>query len=156
MAACLLAGLFLCVAPLTRVQADEGDASDNSSPGASAPSDGSQSEKPSTAANTMLVQDDYRIDAKIVGSSDQRDMIAEGDMVFLNAGSDVMAPGMEGVVYRKIGKIKDKKTGDILGTQLRRVGKLIITDEVGDTSCTARITSSDEPIQAGDLVHMGK
>jgi len=159
MAACVT-GLLLCVAPLVRAQSDESDADDTTVSNApDTPTNkatDAQAIKRNTGANTMVVAEDYRIDAKIIDNSDKKDLMSEGDMVFLNAGLDVVAPGMEGTIYRKEGKIKDKKTHQLLGTQLRRVGRLVITDEVGENVCTARITMSDDAIAVGDLVHMGK
>jgi hypothetical protein len=156
--ACLM-GVLLCTAPLARAQSESEDEADNSSSEVAAPVTNkaeARAAKYNTTAKTMIVQNDFRIDAKIVGNMDKKGLVSEGDLVFLNAGLDVVAPGMEGTIYRKEGKVKDRKTRELLGTQLRRVGTLVITDEISEKACTARIIMSDDAIANGDLVHMGK
>jgi hypothetical protein len=152
-----LMGLLVWCAPLALAGSDADDAADNASAEAPVTTKAeAQASRYNTTATTMIVQDDFRIDAKIVGNEYKKDLVSEGDLVFLNAGLDVVAPGMEGTIYRKLGKVKDKKTREILGIQLKRVGTLVITDQVSEKACTARITMSDDPIENGDLVHMGK
>ena len=154
LSACV-AGLLVVAMPMVYAQSDS-DNADNTNVEDTSTGKAAEAPKHSTATKTIVVQDDFKIDAKIVASSDQKELMGEGDFVFLNIGLDAVAPGMEGTIYRKLGKIKDKKTGETLGTQLTRVGMLVVTDEVGEKACTARITTSDDPIEVGDLVHMGK
>lgn len=102
---------------------------------------------------SMVVPRDWKVDGKIVGEKDKKLMISAGDTVYVNLGKDRVQSGTMCMIYRKVGKIKDpKKSGGLLGYEVRRVGKLEITDETGRDASSARILVSYEPIKTGDGV----
>ena len=109
LAACV-AGLLVVAMPMVYAQSDS-DNADNTNVEDTSTGKAAEAPKHSTATKTIVVQDDFKIDAKIVASSDPKELMGEGDFV---------------------------------------------SDEVGEKACTARITTSDDPIEVGDLVHMGK
>ena len=123
----------------------------------------------STAKFRKMTEHYGAADPKMVKSASVTKLNTNGAQDSVGYGADSSAPKPRGdrparktkaanpvSTYRKGGKVKDRKTHEVLGIQLKRVGRLVITDEVGENVCTARITMSDDPAQLGDLVHMGK
>ena len=89
----------------------------------------------------------------IAGEKDKKLMIAAGDTVYINLGSDKVKPGTICVVYRRIGRIKDPgEVGENLGVEVRRVGKLEVSDDIGRNVSSAKVIVSYEPIETGDGV----
>ena len=101
----------------------------------------------------MVVPRDWTIDGTIVGERDKKLLISAGDTVYVDLGSDKVNTGDECVVYRKVGSIKDpKNSGESLGFEVQRVGKLEITGEPGKDVSSAKVTVSYNPLEIGDGV----
>jgi len=104
-------------------------------------------------AKSMIVPKDWSIDGKIVGDKDKKLIIAAGDTVYVNIGNDRVNNGDICFIYRKIGKVKDPaETGGILGYEVRRIGKIEITDSLNSRASSAKVIISYEPINIGDSV----
>jgi hypothetical protein len=104
-------------------------------------------------SDSMVVSRDWIVDGVIAGEKDKKLMIAAGDTVYVNLGSDKVVPGTKCTVYRKIGRVKDPgESGENLGFEVRRVGKIEIGDDIGKNVSSARVIVSYEPIQINDAV----
>jgi LysM repeat protein len=101
---------------------------------------------------SMVVPEDWEADAFIIGDKDKKLMISGGDTVYINAGSDKVHPGMKCAIYRRTGKFRDPVTGDFIGYEMRRVGKIEITNDIGLKTATSKVTMSYDPIEVGDAV----
>jgi hypothetical protein len=76
--------------------------------------------------------------------------VADGDVVYLNHGRDwSLQPGDEFAVVRPTGQVAHPETGRLLGTYLKRLGKLRIM-LVHDDSATAVIENACQDIEVGD------
>lgn len=108
------------------------------------------------SAEGFIAPRDWQTDGMIVGDKDKKMMLSEGDTVYVNLGSRLVKPGVQCNIYRKLGKVKDPDTGDVLGYEVRLVGRLTVTEGVGSDTATARVTNSREPIEVGDMVEIAK
>jgi hypothetical protein len=61
---------------------------------------------------------------------------------------------MRGGVYRRGGKVRDPDTREKLGYIMRRIGTFQLTENVGEQSSSAVITSSREPLRIGDIIRL--
>jgi hypothetical protein len=101
----------------------------------------------------MVVPGDWVIDGTIVGEKDKKLLIAAGDTVYVNLGSDKVNTGDQCIVYRKTGSIKDPKdSGESLGLEVQRVGKLEIVGDPGKDVSSAKVIVSYAPLEIGDGV----
>jgi hypothetical protein len=81
-----------------------------------------------------------------------REMQAEGDIVFLSAGSDMqIKAGSEYVVVRPGGTVKHPDTRKPWAVYVRRLGRVRVIAVQSSTS-TASIALSCEPVKAGDYL----
>ena len=103
-------------------------------------------------AKSFVADKFWEPDGKITGDKDRKLLIAVGDTVYINLGEDKVKPGMQCEIFRKVTKVRDPQTKAFIGYELRRLGKLEITDQVGKKISTARVILSYEPIQLNDLV----
>jgi len=96
---------------------------------------------------------DWEPDGYITGDKDKRLLISAGDTVFVNLGLDRVKPGSICMVYRIVGKVKDRQTRDLVGYEARRVARVKILG-AGEKSATARVLVSYEPLEIGDSVRV--
>jgi hypothetical protein len=107
------------------------------------------------SAESVIVQKNWTIDGKIVGDKDKKMIIASGDTVYVDIGNDRVNNGDICVIYRKIGKVKDRgEDGGTLGYEVRRIGKIRITDNSNSRASSAKVILSYEPINIGDSVRI--
>ncbi|MCX5781896.1 MAG: hypothetical protein NT145_04225 [Elusimicrobia bacterium] len=92
----------------------------------------------------------WKGDGTIVGEKDKKVSITAGDTVYTNLGSYEVKEGTRCDVFRKNGRIKHPKTGKLIGYEVRYIGVIEITGNVGLDSSIARVISSREPIIIGD------
>jgi len=104
-------------------------------------------------SESFVVEDaklDY--DGIIIGVSEKKLLIAEGDIVHLNIGKDKnLEIGDRLRILRKISSVRDPVTGEVRGSVVLRVGILEVVDVASKVS-SARIIMSHYVIQIGDLV----
>lgn len=104
-------------------------------------------------SDTFVAGPDWEYDGYILRDREQKLMISQGDVVFLNVGAaSGVQPRMTGYIYRLGKKIRDPFLKKYTGKMLKRVGTVMVTSQVNDEGCTAVITNSLEPIRVGDLV----
>ncbi|MBL0349921.1 MAG: LysM peptidoglycan-binding domain-containing protein [Elusimicrobia bacterium] len=104
-------------------------------------------------SDTFVAGPDWEYDGYILRDREQKMMISQGDVVFLNVGAaSGVQPRMIGYIYRLGKKIRDPFLKKQTGKMLKRVGTVMVTSQVNDEGCTAVITNSLEPIRVGDLV----
>jgi ribosomal protein L24 len=108
--------------------------------------------KKNRETESMIVSKDWSVDGKIVGDKEKKLIISAGDTVYVNIGSDKINKGDVCSVFRKISKIKDPDSGKFLGVEVRRIGKIEITDTSTSKSSSAKVLISYEPINIGDDV----
>lgn len=103
-------------------------------------------------AEGMTVPKDWKGDGYIVGDKDKKTLISQGDTVYLDLGKSEVRPGTRLMIYRKVGKVRDHDTGDFLGYEVRRIGRLEVTNSIEKNSSTAKVITSYEPVELGDAV----
>lgn len=104
-------------------------------------------------ADSFIAGDDWEYDGYIIRDRDQKLMISQGDVIFLNVGTaSGVLPKMTGGIYRLGNKVKDPFLKRVAGKLLKRVGTFMVTGAVNDEGCTAVVLQSVEPIRVGDLV----
>jgi LysM repeat protein len=105
--------------------------------------------------DNFIVDENWEADGYVLRDEDKKLMIAQDDVVYLNVGaSNGAKPYARGGIYRRGGKIKDPDSHQSLGYIMRRIGTFQLTQNVGDASSTAVVTSSKEPIHQGDIVRL--
>lgn len=106
---------------------------------------------------SMIVPLDWKEDGMIIGEKDDKMMISEGDIIYINCGLDKVNPGVKCEVYRRIDKVKDvKDKNKYIGYEVRRIGKIEITEYVSKDTATARVLLSSEPIEKEDIIKILK
>ncbi len=104
-------------------------------------------------ADSFLADENWEYDGYVLRDRDQRMMISQGDVVFLNIGAaSGVKPKMQANVYRVGKKVKDPYLKKKAGRMIKRVGSVIVTGQITDEGCTAVVTNSLEPIRIGDIV----
>jgi nucleoid-associated protein YgaU len=104
-------------------------------------------------ADTFIADKDWEYDGYVLRDRDQKMMISQGDVVYLNVGASAgVAPKMVANIYRLGQKVKDPYLKRQAGRMVKRVGTVIVTTEVSEQGCTAVVINSMEPIRIGDLV----
>ena len=104
-------------------------------------------------ADSFLADENWEYDGYVLRDRDQRMMISQGDVVFLNIGAaSGVKPKMFANVYRVGKKVKDPYLKKKTGRMIKRVGTVIVTGQITDEGCTAVVTNSLEPIRIGDIV----
>lgn len=135
---------------------DEGDAEESSSKSRS--SRKSAAKEPevtdeSADGDAMLVDETWEFDGYISGQKERREIISEGDIVFLDIGrKQGIKPMDRFTVYRRDRQMKHPETGESLGHLIRKVGLLEVTRDVLEQTCAARVVLSREPLYTGDYV----
>ncbi len=105
------------------------------------------------ASDSFLADENWEYDGYVLRDRDQRMMISQGDVVFLNIGAaSGVKPKMSAHVYRVGKKVKDPYLKKKSGRMVKRVGTVIVTGQITDEGCTAVVTNSLEPIRIGDIV----
>ena len=105
--------------------------------------------------NAALVGTGWKYDAMIVAAKDQEEktMFSSNDVVYLNEGTEGgLTPGVRCVIYRPGDEEKDPETGKSMGSEVKRVGTLEITEDASQHHASGLILNSTEPIDVGDLV----
>jgi len=103
-------------------------------------------------AKSLIVPESWAPDGTIIGDPDKKLLISEGDSVYLNLGSDKVKPGTKCEVFRILRKIKDPKERNILGFEVMKMGIIEMTGDVGEKASTAKVVTSNDPLQVGDVV----
>lgn len=104
------------------------------------------------SAESFVSPDDWNGDGYITGEKDKRLLISTGDTVYINIGKTHVQPGTKCMVYRTVGKIKDPKSLESLGNEVRRIARIVVSDSVSDSAATAKVTVAFEPLEIGDIV----
>lgn len=103
--------------------------------------------------DTFLAKEDWEFDGYITGQRELKNIIAEGDLVFLDIGRKQGAAQLDQYnVFRKDREMFHPETGEFMGHLIRKVGILQITQDISEQHCTARVLRSREPLQVGDFV----
>ncbi len=111
--------------------------------------------KNATETGHFLSNDEWEGAGRIAGDPDNKLLIGQGDVVFLNVGnSSGLKPRMRGVIYRRGRPMRDPSNGDLLGALAKRVGVVELTQEVQENTATAVVVTSDEPLRVGDYVKL--
>ncbi|MFH1258359.1 MAG: LysM peptidoglycan-binding domain-containing protein [Elusimicrobiota bacterium] len=102
---------------------------------------------------SFIIPKDWVFDGYICGDREDKVMISQGDVVYLDIGkSGKIKPKEKGVVYRRERDVFSPETGELLGEMIKEIGTLEVAEEVQEKTATARINLSREPIQVGDIV----
>jgi len=106
-------------------------------------------------AEAFVAGSDWEFDGFVAGGQDEsiKSMFAVNDLLYLNIGlADRIESGDRLGVYRRGARIRDPQTGKVIGFEVRKAAILEVTDRIEDSSCSARILSSYESVEIGDLV----
>ena len=103
-------------------------------------------------AESFVVPLDWEGDGFITGEKDKKLLISAGDTVYINIGSSKVKQGTNCMVYRLVGKVRDHETRKVIGYEVRRIAKLVLTSGIGENTSTAKVTVSYEPVEIGDTV----
>ncbi|MFA5858262.1 MAG: LysM peptidoglycan-binding domain-containing protein [Elusimicrobiota bacterium] len=107
--------------------------------------------------DSFIVPEKINIDGKIVGSQDDKFLISQGDIVYLNFGKNKGAKaGLKCIVYRISKSVISEDTGKDIGTAYLKTGVLEISSDVEDDVSTARVSIIYTPLEIGDLVRLIK
>lgn len=107
------------------------------------------------AGESLIVPFDWEIDGFIIDEKDKKMMISAGDTVYVKIEGARVKPGQQLAVYRRLKRVRDpEKRSSSLGYEVRRVGRLEITTDIGEQSSTAKVIMSSDPIEKGDAVKM--
>lgn len=90
-------------------------------------------------------------EGKITASEDQKQMLAQGDIVYLSSFGEMFVSEQEWVVFKTMKEVHHPKSGAYMGELVHVLGiaKVIA---VNDDVATARITRSKEPISIGNEI----
>ena len=88
----------------------------------------------------------------ITAERDRKMLISTGDTVYVSMENPWRAKGKQGMIYRKMKRMRDPRTNKYAGYEMKRVGKVAIADTSGDAIAIGVITMSYEPINANDVV----
>ncbi|HBU69074.1 MAG TPA: hypothetical protein DEE98_01680 [Elusimicrobia bacterium] len=103
-------------------------------------------------AESFVAPVDWDADGHVTGEKEKKLLISTGDTVYLNLGSDKVTAGTKCMVYRRLGRVRDQRNGDVLGVEIRRIAKIEVTDNIGETACTAKIVTMYDTVEIGDIV----
>lgn len=103
-------------------------------------------------ARSYIVPEKWVADGVITGDAEKNLMISAGDTVFVNLGQDKVKPGTQCDVIRRLGRVKDPVERKYLGYEMRRVGIIEITQQVGENMSSAKVITSNDPIAVGDML----
>ncbi|MBU0952756.1 MAG: hypothetical protein KKH91_08050 [Elusimicrobia bacterium] len=107
-------------------------------------------------SKSFVVPLDFQMDGKIVGTKDDKTLISQGDVVYVDIGANNdIKKGTRCNIYRKKEKIRNSN-GDAIGYQIIRLGILQLTENINEDSATAVIYKSYEPIVKGDYIQIAK
>jgi len=106
-------------------------------------------------SDTFIVKKDFKFDGNIIETKEKKNLIVQGDTVFINAGTkNGLKPNMKCNILRITGNIQDK--GKIIGKKMKKIGLIKITNEISDDSAIGIITMSHEPVLIGDYIKILK
>ncbi|MBK8871683.1 MAG: LysM peptidoglycan-binding domain-containing protein [Elusimicrobia bacterium] len=104
-------------------------------------------------ADSFIADENWEYDGYVLRDRDQRMMISQGDVVYLNIGAaSGVKPKMVANLYRVGKKVRDPYLKTKSGRMVKRVGAVMVTGAVTEEGCTAVVTNSLEPIRIGDIV----
>lgn len=104
-------------------------------------------------ADSFIADENWEYDGYVLRDRDQRMMISQGDVVYLNIGAaSGVKPKMVANIYRVGKKVRDPYLKKKSGRMVKRVGAVMVTGAVTEEGCTAVVTNSLEPIRIGDIV----
>jgi LysM repeat protein len=104
-------------------------------------------------ADTFLADENWEYDGYVLRDRDQRMMISQGDVVYLNIGAAAgVKEKMMANVYRVGKKVKDPYLKKKTVRMVKRVGTVMVTGQINAEGCTAVVTNSLEAIRIGDIV----
>lgn len=110
-------------------------------------------------ADSFVAGPDWEFDGFVAGAENSsiRSMFYINDLLYLNIGAaQGLAPGERIGLYKRGDKVRDPQTGKFIGYEVRRAAVAKVTDKVGDTTCSVRISKTIEPVELGDLVRRGE
>jgi hypothetical protein len=107
-------------------------------------------------AESFVVSEDWKADGYVSGEKDKKILVSSGDTVYLNMGFKKVSIGARVLVFRLGGRVKDFASGDTLGRELTKVGKLQVTNAVAESVCTAKVLVAYDPIEIGDCIVVSK
>ncbi len=87
----------------------------------------------------------------IAASEDQKQLLGQGDLVYLRSNDDPLLPDHEWVVFKGIKDVYHPKTGVLLGKLVHVLG-MVKSIDADEKVATARIIRSREPISVGDQI----
>jgi hypothetical protein len=102
--------------------------------------------------NKFVIPVDFEFDGIITGFKEQKYLITQHDIVYLTITNNKLKQNSICGIYRKIGTVKDTKTGKVLGYRITKVGKLRLNSEVSNNLASSIIIRSYEIIRTGDLI----
>jgi LysM repeat protein len=104
-------------------------------------------------ADTFLADENWEYDGYVLRDRDQRMMISQGDVVYLNIGAAAgVKEKMMANVYRVGKKVRDPYLKKKTVRMVKRVGTVMVTGQINAEGCTAVVTNSLEAIRIGDIV----
>ncbi len=105
--------------------------------------------------DTFIASPDEKFDGCITALKEEKMMPAYGDCVFVDIGEFTgVKPKSRYTIYRVEREIYHPDTDELIGTLIKKVGVLEITDDIGEHDSTAFIVMSREPVLVGDLIKL--
>jgi len=92
-----------------------------------------------------------RADGEIAASVDAKQMLGQGDIVYLSSYDTLFSPGQESLIFKTLKPVHHPKTGVLMGDMVEILGVVKIK-EVGAEVSTAEILRSRNPIYKKDKI----
>ncbi|MFQ5597383.1 MAG: hypothetical protein ACE5GK_04965 [Nitrospiria bacterium] len=98
-----------------------------------------------------MILSNFKPDGQIAASEDQKEMLGQGDIVYLTSNERLLTPNEEWVVYKEMREVRHPKTGTELGNLVHVLGVVKVRD-VGSSVSKAEIVKSIFPISKKDKI----
>jgi len=101
----------------------------------------------------IIAGEKWEFDGNITGEKNKKIIIGAGDTVFLSFRKSQNAKQQDKyTIYRKDKNVVQPKTGENMGTLVRKIGELEILTEIQNNTCTGKVSMAKEPILTGDII----
>jgi LysM repeat protein len=101
----------------------------------------------------FIAPEEFQFLGTIVDFKDENLLHAQGEYLFIDAGSDKNIEEKQKInVYRQGRDIYHPETGDLLGVMYEIIGEVSVTGDIEKESATAQIVYAHESLEVGDFL----
>ncbi|MCS7184393.1 MAG: LysM peptidoglycan-binding domain-containing protein [bacterium] len=107
--------------------------------------------------DSFIATADWEFDGYIIAFRDERILISEGDVVYVDIGwRQGVMPKSRFLVYKKGKDVFHPETKSLIGYVVKRVAVIEATSEVSEDVSSCKVVRLYEPIEVGDFVRLLK